>query len=50
MVRVSKDADRYERNDIRFDKKSRKKLCSLLLVSEKVLALVERLQKQRRTW
>ena len=46
MVRVSKDADRYKRSDIRFDKRSRKKLRSLLVAREKVLVLAERLQKK----
>ena len=46
MVRVSKDAHRYERSDIRFDKKSRKKLRSPLLVGKKALALAERLWKK----
>ena len=46
MVRVSKDADRYEQSDIRFNKKSRKKLRSPLLVGEKVLALAKRLRKK----
>ena len=46
IVKVSKDAARYKRNDIRLDKKSRKKLCSPLLIGEKVLVLVERLKKK----
>ena len=46
MVRVSRDAERYKRNDIRFDKKTRKKLCSPLTVGEKVLVLAERLRKK----
>ena len=46
MVRVSKEADRYKRSDIRFDKRSRKKLRSLLVAREKVLVLAERLQKK----
>ena len=46
MVRVNKDADRYERSDICFDKKSRRKLRSPLTVGEKVLALAERLRKK----
>ena len=46
MVRVSKDAKRYKRNDIRFDKKSRKKLGSPLMVGEKVLVLAKRLRKK----
>ena len=33
-VKVSKDAARYKRNDIRLDKKSRKKLCSPLLIGK----------------
>ena len=46
MVRVSKDADKYKRSDIRYDSKSRKKLRSPLAVGEKVLALAERLRKK----
>ena len=46
MVKVIKEADRYERSDIRFDKKSRKKLHSPLLVGKKVLALAEKLWKK----
>ena len=46
MVRVSKDADKCERGDIRYDNKSRKKLRSPLAVGEKVLALAERLWKK----
>ena len=46
MVKVSKSAERYSRNDERLDKKSRKKLCSTLTVGEKVLVLAERLRKK----
>ena len=46
MVKVSKEADSYERSDIRFDKKLRAKLRSPLLVGEKVLALAERLRNK----
>ena len=46
MVRVSKDADRYERGDIRYDNKSHKELCSPLAVGEKVLTLAERLRQK----
>ena len=46
MVRVSRDAERYKRNNICFDKKTRKKLCSPLTVGEKVLVLAERLRKK----
>ena len=46
MIRVSKDADRYEQGDIRYDNKSQKKLCSPLAVGKKVLALAERLWKK----
>ena len=46
MVKVSKSAERYNRNDVRFDKKSRKKLRSPLTVGEKVLVLAERLRKK----
>ena len=45
MVRVSKDADRYEQADVAADKKSRRKLRSPLMVGKKVLALVKRLRK-----
>ena len=46
MVKVSKEADRYECSDIRFDKKLRAKLRNPLLVGEKVLALAERLRNK----
>ena len=46
MVKVSKSAERYNRNYIRFDKKSRKKLRSSLTVGEQVLVLAERLRKK----
>ena len=46
MVRVSRDAKRHKRNDIRFDKKTHKKLRSLLTVGERVLVLAERLRKK----
>ena len=46
MVRVRRDAKRYKRNDIRFDKKTRKKLRSPLTVGEKVLVLAQRLRKK----
>ena len=46
MVKVSKSAERYSRNDERLDKKSRKKLRSPLTVAEKVLVLAERLRKK----
>ena len=46
MVRVNRDAERYKHNDIRFDKKTRKKLRSPLKVGEKVLALAEKLRKK----
>ena len=46
MVKVSKSAERYNRNDVRFDKKSRKKLCSPLMVGEKVLVFAKRLRKK----
>ena len=46
MVKVSKSAERYNRNDVRFDKKSRKKLRSPLAVGKKVLVLAERLRKK----
>ena len=46
IVKFSKDAARYKCNDIRLDKKSRKKLRSPLLIGEKVLVLAERLKKK----
>ena len=46
MVRVSTDAERCKRNDIRFDKKTCKKLCSPLTVGEKVLVLAKRPRKK----
>ena len=46
MVKVSKSAERYSRNNKRLDKKSRKKLNSPLTVGEKVLVLAERLRKK----
>ena len=46
MVRVSRDAERCKRNDIRFDKKTCKKLRSTLTVGEKVLVLAERPRKK----
>ena len=49
MARVSRDAERYKHNDICFDKKTRKKLRSLLTVGEKVLVFAERLRKKRCT-
>ena len=46
MVKVSSDAERCECHNIRFNKKSRKKLRSPLVVGEKVLTLTERLRKK----
>ena len=46
MVKVCKSAERYNRNDVRFDKKSREKLRSPLTVDKKVLVLAERLRKK----
>ena len=46
MVKVSKSAERYSRNDERLNKKSRKKLRRPLMVGEKVLVLAERLRKK----
>ena len=46
MVRVSRDAERYKRNDTCFDKKTCKKPRSLLTVGEKVLVLAKRLRKK----
>ena len=43
MTKASRDAERYERHDIHFDKKFRKKLRSPLVVGENVLILAERL-------
>ena len=46
MVKVSKSAERYSRNDERLNKKSRKKLCSPRTVGKKVLVLAKRLRKK----
>ena len=46
MVKVSKNAERHKCDDIKFDKKSGKKLRSPLIVGEKVLVLAERLKKK----
>ena len=46
MVRVSRDAEKYKRNNIRFDIKFCKKLRSPLTGEEKVLVLAERLKKK----
>ena len=46
MVRVSKDADRYERGDIHYDNKFRKQLRSPVAVGKKFLALAKRLWKK----
>ena len=46
IVKNSKGTARYKRNDIGLYKKSRKKLCSPLLIGEKVLVLAERLKKK----
>ena len=49
IVRVSKDADRYKRHDIRLDKKlssRRKQLREPLTVGERVLVLAKRLKKK----
>ena len=46
MVKVSKSAERYNQSEVRFDKKSRKKLRSPLTVGKKNLVLAERLRKK----
>ena len=48
IVRVSQDAARYKRHDIRVDKKNshRKQLREPLVVGEKVLVLAKRLKKK----
>ena len=46
LFKVSRDAERYERHDINFDKKAHKKLRSPLVVGEKVLVLAERIRKK----
>ena len=49
IVRVSKDAERYKRHDVRHDKKlisQRKQLREPLIEGEKVLVLAERLKKK----
>ena len=48
MVKVSKNAERYKGDDIKFDKKYRKKLRSPWIVGEKVLVLAERLKKKKK--
>ena len=47
MVKVSKNAERYKRDDIKFDKKSREKLRSPLIFGGTVLVLAERLKKKK---
>ena len=46
MVRVSRDTKRYKHNNIRFNKKTCKKLRSPLTIGEKVWVLAERLRKK----
>ena len=46
MVRVSRDAKRYKHNNIRFNKKTCKKLRNPLTIGEKVSVLAERLRKK----
>ena len=46
MHALCRDSERYKRNDIRFDKKSCKKLCSLFRIGEKALVLAEKLRKK----
>ena len=50
LKKVNKDAERYERYDISYDKKTRKKLRDPLEIGEKVLVLAERIRKKRRAW
>ena len=46
LVKVSKDANRYERYNERIDKKQKRKLRELLNIDEKVLVLAERIKKK----
>ena len=46
LKKVNKDAERYERYDISYDKKTRKKLRDPLEIGEKVLVLAERIRKK----
>ena len=46
LKKVNKDAERYERYDISYDKKTRKKLRAPLEIGEKVLVLAERIRKK----
>ena len=46
FVKVRKFAERYERSDIKSDRQFRKKMRSLLEISEKVLVPAERLKKK----
>ena len=46
LVKVSKDANRYERYNERIDKKQKRKLREPLNIDEKVLVLAERIKKK----
>ena len=46
LIEVRKFAERYERSDIKSDRRFRKKLKSPLEIGEKVLILAERLKKK----
>ena len=46
MVKVSKAHNRYERYDLKLDKKRKKKLREPLEIGEKVLVLAERIKKK----
>ena len=46
LIKVRKFAERYERSDIKSDRQFRKKMRSLLEISEKVLVPAERLKKK----
>ena len=47
LVGVRKFAERYERSDIKSDRRFHKKLRSPLEIGEKVLVLAERLKKKK---
>ena len=47
LVKVRKFAERYERSDIKSDRRFHKKLRSPLEISEKVLVLTEKLKKKK---
>ena len=46
LAKVTKDANRYERYNEKFDRKQKKKLRDPLNINEKVLVLAERIKKK----